>query len=181
MERPSSYVVSWNLVFFLLSDGAGFVLPYQYDGTTSYIFNIRTFHFLEHCFVTLTLPHIWWVARRTHRMYTYVCGLLPQKAQSGISKEKRHEAESMRGEVWSGISEGRGPTGAGQVDSSQDPACDTQGTCCLSRPRAIAASAGVQPYLHLNLSLGFALGADDIACCVHDWLWLLKLQPHKKR
>ena len=143
--------------------------------------NIRTFHFLEHCFVTLTLPHIWWVARRTHRMYTYVCGLLPQKAQSGISKEKRHEAESMRGEVWSGISEGRGPTGAGQVDSSQDPACDTQGACCLSQPRAIAASAGVQPYPHLNLSLGFALGADDIACCVHDWLWLLKLQPPQKK
>lgn len=108
MEWPSSYVVSWNLVFFLLSDGGGFVLPYQYDGTTSCIFNIRTFHFLEHCFVILTLPHIWWVARSTRRMYTNVCGLLPQKAWSGISEGRgvnwnqwgeRREAESVRGEA----------------------------------------------------------------------------------
>ena len=57
-------------------------------------------------------------------MYTNVCGLLLQKAGSGISKEKSHEAESVRGEAWSrmerhgaesirgeawsGISEGRG-------------------------------------------------------------------------
>jgi len=41
-------------------------------------------------------------------MYTNVCGLLLQKAGSGISKEKSHEAESVRGEAWSTISEGKG-------------------------------------------------------------------------
>ena len=36
-------------------------------------------------------------------MYPNVCGLLPQKAGSGISKEKRHEAQSVRGEAWCGM------------------------------------------------------------------------------
>ena len=80
----------------------------------------------------------------------------------------------------SGISEGKSATGAGQAESSRDPTCDT-GRMRLSPPRAAAASVGILPSRHLNLSLGFAVGADDIGtCCVHDWLWLLKLQPPPK-
>lgn len=66
------------------------------------------------------------------------------------------------------------------MESSQDPRLAFAERMPLLAPGR-AASAGVQPYRHLNLSLGFALGADDTACCVHDWLWLLKLQPPKKK
>ena len=68
-----------------------------------------------------------------------------------------HEAESMRGQAWCGISEGRGTTGPGQQNPPETPLV-TRRALCVSQPRASAASSGVLPYRHLNLSLRFPLG-----------------------
>ena len=90
---------------------------------------------------------------------------------SVVCYHKRHEVESVRGKAQQELARRSPP---------ETPTCDT-GRMRLSPPRAAAASVGVPPSRHLNLSLGFAVGADDIGtCCVHDWLWLLKLQPPQK-
>ena len=91
---------------------------------------------------------------------------------SVVCYHKRHEVESVRGKVQQELARRSPP---------ETPTCDT-GRMRLSPPRAAAARVGILPSRHLNLSLGFAVGSDDIGtCCVHDWLWLLKLQPPKRR
>lgn len=102
---------------------------------------------------------------------------------------KRHEAESVNGDARSWINEGTGMVRnqwgerhnrTWPAESSRDPAGDTQGALRLPAPGFRGKFRGsALPALESESTV--STGANDTASCVHDWLWLLKLQPPKKK